>query len=277
MTLELNLASTRPLAALLLALLLAVAGPVQADERSAGDVSHGLSSRVPSVPVERQQGWMPGKDLRFGEYWTEQYKTGAARSSSKTSGTAYRAEARAELRFEQFGPGGVKAAVQASSELVRTEKRPVVEFGNGALGSVLGWLRTDVIEDRNSFNGRISIDAGSSPREWTFALSQPDESSRNKPDVGVVNGPAGEAWRVVALHAPLDRPSDPRMPAMDMPRVHLGLEVFDEQGTVGAVLNTRLREEVWLSERLSAEQRLALASVFSAVLGRRPLTLPGKT
>jgi hypothetical protein len=67
------------------------------------------------------------------------------------------------------------------------------------------------------------------------------------------------------------------MPAVDMPRVHLGLEVFDELGTVGAVLNTRFREEVWLSERLSAEQRLALASVFSAVLGRRPLTLPGKT
>lgn len=43
------------------------------------------------------------------------------------------------------------------------------------------------------------------------------------------------------------------------------------------MLNTRFREEVWLSERLSAEQRLTLASVFSAVLGRRPLTLPGKT
>ncbi|WP_397536206.1 hypothetical protein, partial [Roseateles sp.] len=150
-----------------------VAAPVQADERSPGDVGHGLSSRVPPVPVERQQGWMPGKDLRFGEYWTEQYKTGAARSSSKTSGTSYRAEARAELRFEQFGTGGVKAAVQATSELVRKEARPVVEFDSGTLGSVLSGLRTDVIEDRNSFYGRISIDGSSEPREWTFALSQP--------------------------------------------------------------------------------------------------------
>jgi hypothetical protein len=64
-------------------------------------------------------------------------------------------------------------------------------------------------------------------------LEPAGESSRNKPDVGIVTGPTGEVWRVVALHAPLDRPSDPRMPAMDMPRVHLGLEVFDEQGTVG--------------------------------------------
>ena len=153
----------------------------------------------------------------------------------------------------------------------------MVEFGSGTLGSLLSGLRTDVIEDRNSFNGRISIDGSFEPREWTLALSQPDKSSRNKPDVGIVTGPTGEVWRVVALHAPLDRPSDPRMPAVDMPRVHLGLEVFDELGTVGAVLNTRFREEVWLSERLSAEQRLTLASVFSAVLGRRPLTLPGKT
>lgn len=220
---------------------------------------------------------MPGKDLRFGEYWTEQYKLGTTRSTTRTSGTSYRAEGRADLRFEQFGPAGAKASVQATSELVRKEKRPAVEVGSGVIGSVLNWLRTDVLEDRNSFNGRISVDGGSESREWAFALSHPDETSRNKPDVGVVTGPMGQSWRVVALHEPLDRPSDPRMPAMDMPRAHLGLEVFDDQGTVGALLSTQFREAVWLSERLNAEQRLALASMFSAVLGRRPLSLPGKT
>ncbi|MFY7866205.1 hypothetical protein [Roseateles sp.] len=217
---------------------------------------------------------MPSRDLRFGEFWTEQYKVGVTQNSTTRSGSNVRAEGRSALRFEQHGPDGLKASVTAASELRYQEKKPTIELG-GDLGSVLNWIRTEVIDDVNAFNGQVTIEGGQEPRAWSFSLTQPDQTSRNKPEVGLLNGPAGQAWHVLALHAPLDRPIDPRMPTMAMPRAHLGVEVKDEQGPVAALLKCRLREEVWIHERVDAEQRLVLASLFSAMLGRQPLGMPG--
>lgn len=251
--------------------------PDEADRAVEARPSESLLRQGERLAVPRAQGWLPDANQRFGPFWTEQYVRGSQRSKSSVSGSHHRAEALAKLEFTQLGPDGAMAQVRARSELRREEKRPSLELGGG-LGRLITALRTEVLEDSNSFSGQIVLSGLRDGATWEFKLLQPDQSSRNEPAAGVINGPDGLQWQIQALHRAAAPGTHPMMPAMAMPRAHEGFEILDHGEPIAAILLCACAErQIWLQSGLDPQRRLVLASLFSALLGRQPLSLPDKS
>lgn len=222
---------------------------------------------VTALPVTGRQGWLPNRELRFGDYATRDLKArGRTRTKHCPNGCAeadigfYKhrfdeafSTSTRRVRFTLVGPGGAEADVQLTDQLDRQQRDWVTRwFG------VPTDFGTEVTR-HNQFIGTVQPAEPAQPG-WRFALSaDADHGSQLR---GWVADDTGRRLLLTPLRRLAGRPGSP---PFTLPAGALGYG-FELDGRVIGAVAVEGAGIVWLAPDLPADLRLSLAGLATALL-----------
>lgn len=222
---------------------------------------------APALAVTGRQGWMPGRELRFGDYATRDLKTrqqtrgtGCPNGCSTTDLGLYKhrfdeafSTSTQRTRFTLVGPAGAEADVQLTGELDQHKREWLTRW----FGLPTSYGNELVRKVR--FIGTVQPADPAQPG-WRFALR--DDTGTGLQLQGWVADDLGRALVLRPLNQLAGRAGGP---PVTLPGGALGY-AFELDGRVVGAVATTGAGTVWLSPELPAEQRLAMAGLASALL-----------
>jgi hypothetical protein len=227
----------------------------------------GALASAPALPVSGRQGWLPGRELRFGDYATRDLKTRSqTRTASCPNGCSavnlglYKqrfdeafSTSTQRSRFTLTGPTGAEVDVQLTGQLDQQKRDWMIRwFG----------LPTDF---GTEINRQVSVIGTVQPADatqpgWRFALR--DDAS-NRQLHGWVEDDNGRRLSLAPLQRLAGRTGGT---SFHVPGA-LGY-AFELDGRVIGAVATMGAGTVWLSPDLPPELRLSLAGLASVLLLR---------
>lgn len=221
---------------------------------------------VTALPVSGRQGWLPNRELRFGDYATRDLKSRArSRTTSCPNGCAaanlglYKhrfdeafSTATQRTRFTLVGPAGAEADVQFTDQLDEHKRDWMTRwFG------VPTDFGTELVS-RTQFIGTVQPTDPAQPG-WRFALR--DEGSNGLQMQGWVEDDNGRRLVLLPLQRLAGRPGSA---PFTLPGA-LG-HAFQLNGRIVGAVATLGAGTVWLSPEMPPELRLSMAGLASALL-----------
>jgi len=225
-----------------------------------------------ALPVSGRQGWMPNRELRFGDYATRDLK-----SRQKTSTTAcpngcstanlgvYKhrfdeafSTSTQRTRFTLVGPAGAEVDVQLTGQLDQQKRDWMTRWFGVPTDFGTEYVR------HISFIGTVQPADPAQPG-WRFALQ--DDSGPASREQGWVQDDTGRRLVLLPLQRLAGRPGSP---AITLPGGALGY-AFELDGRVVGAVATMGAGTVWLSPDLPPEMRVSMAGLASALLLRPKL------
>ncbi|MGM9482214.1 hypothetical protein ACS5PN_13580 [Roseateles sp. NT4] len=227
-----------------------------------------LATATP-LTASGHQGWRPGRELRFGDYATRDLKsrgqtrtTACPNGCSKTELGVYRSRfeeafstSKHQLRYTLVAAAGEEVDVQLTSQLDQQRRDWMVRwFG----------LPKDFgveISRQISVIGTVQP-TGEEQAGWRFAFFDDERGALLQ---GWAEDDTGRHLKLTPLQRLADRHGDG---AITLNGVALGY-AFELDGKVVAAVATMGAGTVWFSPELTAEQRLPMAGLASALLLRK--------
>lgn len=224
---------------------------------------------VAPLAASGRQGWLPGRELRFGGYATRELKTRSQTQTtacpdgcSKANLGIYKerfdeafSTSKSQLRYVLVGPAGDVAEVQLTSQLDQQRREWMTRwFG---LPKDFGLDITRQI----SVIGTVQP-AGDGQAGWRFALRDDERGGLLQ---GWAEDDTGRRLALLPLQNLAGRDGDS---VLRLPGMALGY-AFELDGRVLAAVATLGAGTVWLSPDLAPDLRLAMAGLASALLLRK--------
>lgn len=220
-----------------------------------------------ALPVTGRQGWLPGRELRFGDYATRGLQTRQQTQGSSCPNGCSTANlglykhrfdeafstSTQRTRFTLVGPGGAEADVQLTGQLNQHKREWLTRW----FGLPTSFGHELVRQVR--FVGTVQPADPALPG-WRFALR--DDGGTGLQLQGWVADDNGRALALQPLSRLAGRAGGP---PVTLPGGALGY-AFELDGRVVAAVATAGAGTVWLSPELPPELRLSIAGLASALL-----------
>lgn len=234
-----------------------------------------LAASAPRLAVVGRVGWLPQRELRFGEYRTTALRGGGVRTRTQAcapqcAGTEigfYKhkldqafSTSTSRLSYTLLGPDGQQAQVQAVGQLHQQHKASMTQwFG----------LPTDVVDETLrslSFAGTIEPARDDQPG-WRFVVWDGSGAPGPRQILGWAESERGQRLNLTPLYRWQGQDQTNRW---HMPGRPLGY-AFELDGVAVAAVDTVAAGAVWLRADLPPDLRLGLASLASVLLLRADL------